>query len=683
MRARGRRIIPSIRRYLSTESAAALDPGPDDHDDEVAVFTKLLKSCTGQRDLVRGRSIHDQIRRSNRSRKRCLANSIMEMYGRCGSAIEAKEVFDQLGLRTNRCSWAILIAAYAQNRQIEEAELLYQMFPLRDRRSSTAMISGYARAGQIEKARAIFDGLTQRDFVLWNVMLKGYAFLGDLEESTLFFSRMVSRDCASWTTMLTVYAKRGHFDSAKMLFDAMPQRDEIAWNAMIMGFAANGSLDEAKCLFNLMPLLETLTWTSLLAPFAQVGHLDEARRVFDSMPERDSASWKAMLVACSLGGNIQECKHFLDKFPMLDTSACSMMISTGNVEDGESIFFSMEEKDSIAWSAMLCGYARGGDIPKAKALFDRMPTRDVFSWTGILAAYSQGGDVDAAVVAFDRMPMTDVVAWNALIVGFGGSGKILESRDLFEKIPARNLLTWNSLLQAYSSASAKCRRVYDKMPQHDATSRVLAATSYSGTSVEILHRKLEMLENLPEGHVAALNTKVAAYAKAGQLRDAWETFDSICPCGVVSYNAMLAAYTLNGHLSAGLNLFHAMNLQGVSPNDVTFMAILIGCRHKGLLEEGRDYFVSMLGDFNLNPGIEHYYAMVDMLARAKQLWRAESLINSMPYLPDTFAWTNLLGACTTLGDLERANRTTANAVKLDPGVSTPYVLLSNVYAQDS
>ena len=59
--------------------------------------------------------------------------------------------------------------------------------------------------------------------------------------------------------------------------------------------------------------------------------------------------------------------------------------------------------------------------------------------------------------------------------------------------------------------------------------------------------------------------------------------------------------------------------------------------------------------------------------------RIESMLEQMPMQADITLWLCLLGACTH-GNLELAIRAFENAVSLQPTHATPYVIMSNIYA---
>ncbi|KAK9136182.1 hypothetical protein Syun_015512 [Stephania yunnanensis] len=85
---------------------------------------------------------------------------------------------------------------------------------------------------------------------------------------------------------------------------------------------------------------------------------------------------------------------------------------------------------------------------------------------------------------------------------------------------------------------------------------------------------------------------------------------------------------------------------GFRPNEVTFLGLLVACLHGGWIIEGYDLFNSMTRDHDVQPRMEHYACMVDLLGRAGKLDEAKSFISSMPIEPGVSVWGALLAACT-------------------------------------
>ncbi|GKD70786.1 pentatricopeptide repeat-containing protein [Tanacetum coccineum] len=56
---------------------------------------------------------------------------------------------------------------------------------------------------------------------------------------------------------------------------------------------------------------------------------------------------------------------------------------------------------------------------------------------------------------------------------------------------------------------------------------------------------------------------------------------------------------------------------------MTFIGILNACSHGGLVEEGWKHFTSMKSVYQIEPKIEHYGCLIDLLGRAGLLKEAE------------------------------------------------------------
>ncbi|KAM5578827.1 hypothetical protein ABKV19_008907, partial [Rosa sericea] len=135
------------------------------------------------------------------------------------------------------------------------------------------------------------------------------------------------------------------------------------------------------------------------------------------------------------------------------------------------------------------------------------------------------------------------------------------------------------------------------------------------------------------------------------------------------------------HGDDALMLFSMMKDQGIKPNSFTFTAVLTACKHSGLVDEGRKHFESMIKDYSLVPGVEHYACVVDLLGRPGCLLEAYKFIERMPVEPDIGVWGALLSACRIYGNVELAELVAAHLSDLDPQTTTPYVLMLIIYAE--
>ncbi len=99
---------------------------------------------------------------------------------------------------------------------------------------------------------------------------------------------------------------------------------------------------------------------------------------------------------------------------------------------------------------------------------------------------------------------------------------------------------------------------------------------------------------------------VDMYAKCGSMGDAWRVFNKMPSHDVVSWNAILGGCAMHGHGKEALEHFDQMCEEGVQPNNITFVCLLLACSHASLLDEGKHFFC--FNDHGL-----HYFTKIGTL----------------------------------------------------------------------
>jgi hypothetical protein len=82
----------------------------------------------------------------------------------------------------------------------------------------------------------------------------------------------------------------------------------------------------------------------------------------------------------------------------------------------------------------------------------------------------------------------------------------------------------------------------------------------------------------------------------------------------------------------------------------------------------------------IEPKVEHYGCMVDLLARAGLMKDSEEIISKMPMELEPTLWGALLSACRTRSNSELGEIVAKRLIELEPWDIGHYVLLSNIYA---
>jgi len=302
-------------------------------------------------------------------------------------------------------------------------------------------------------------------------------------------------------------------------------------------------------------------------------------------------------------------------------------------------------------SSLISTYARCHQPHIALHVFSNV--LDLFSRNLVIDSLMKGGQCDVAKKMFGKMPVRDVVTWNSMVGGYVKNSRFLDALNLFQRMLSCRVepdgFTFASVVTACARLGAFCN-----------------AKWVHGLMAE---KRVELNYILS----AAL---IDMYAKCGRIDVSRQVFEEVVRDHVSIWNAMIGGLAIHGLVMDVTLLFSRMDIEGVLPDSVTFIGILTACSHCGLVEEGRKYFDMMQNRFMVQPELEHYGTMVDLLGRAGLMEEAYALIKVMPMEPDVVIWRALLSACRIYRKKELGEVAIANISRLESG---DFVLLSNMY----
>lgn len=299
-----------------------------------------------------------------------------------------------------------------------------------------------------------------------------------------------------------------------------------------------------------------------------------------------------------------------------------------------------------------------------------------------------GFDEDARKV-FDEMSERDVISWNSLISGHARLGKMKKARGLFDSMPEKKtIVSWTAMISGYTGAGCygEAMEFFRGMqlagvdPDEISLVSVLPSCAHLG-SLELgkwIHIYAERKGFLRQTGVC--NALIEMYSKCGRISQAIQLFDQMKGKDVISWSTMISGYAHHGDAEGAMETFDEMRRAMVRPNGITFLGLLSACSHVGLWQQGLKYFDMMKEDYQIEPKIEHYGCLIDVLARAGELERAVEVTKTMPMEPDSKIWGSLLSSCRTRSNLDVALLAMDHLVELEPEDMGNYVLLSNIYA---
>ncbi|KAL5994903.1 hypothetical protein ACLOJK_024960 [Asimina triloba] len=301
-------------------------------------------------------------------------------------------------------------------------------------------------------------------------------------------------------------------------------------------------------------------------------------------------------------------------------------------------------------------YAAKCDPVAAHQVFDESISPNVVSWSGLVVAHVRARKVEEARKIFQVMPEKDVVSWTAMLSGYARAGCPRKALELFQEMQAEGVRPDEVTMVGLISA---CTRLGDL------------------ETGLMLHSYVD-----EEGFgwmVSLRNALIDMYSKCGCLEKASALFEQMERKNLISWNSMITACAMHGTVEEAMGLLERMVGAGLRPDGVTFLAIISACSHRGLVEVGHRLFESMQREYGIEPGIEHYGCMVDMLGRAGQLEAAYNLIRGMPIQSNDAVWGALLGACRIHGDVHMGERVVKRLLELKPDEGGYYILLCDIY----
>ncbi|KAJ0960725.1 hypothetical protein J5N97_001374 [Dioscorea zingiberensis] len=597
-------------------------------------FAVVLKACSLLERYEMGVQIHCLVVKMGLYLDVVTGSAIVDMYAKCKCLSDSLCFFNEMPEK-NWVSWSAAIAGCVQNDEHVEG---LQMFVDMQREGLAVSQSAYASV-----LRSCAAQVSAR---------VGSQIHGHAMKNCFGFDVVVG------TAILDMYAKSGCLDDARRVFQALPTRTLQSWNAIIVGCVRNNQGLKALELFWLMnrsgvgvafrlayQVFSVLVLrlegahNAILDMYGKCGALTEARVIFEEMNRRDAVSWNAIIAALEQNERYEE------------TLLCFAEMLRCGMEPDEFTYGSVL-KACASLESLDFGVKVHDKIIKCGLGFDS------FIGSALVDMYCKCSAMEEAMKLHNRMEMQTMISWNAITSGFSLQNQNEEAQKFFFKMINLGLKPDNFTFATILDACANL------------------ATIELGRQIhaQIIKEKLQK-------DVFILSSLVDMYAKCGNMQDSLLMFNKMALRDYVSWNALICGYSLHGFGAEALCMFERMQLENVRPNHATFLAVLRACGHVGLVDVGEQYFNTMTDHYKLQPQLEHYSCMVDLIGRTRGVHEALEFISKMPLEADDVIWRTLLSTCKIQGDVEVAEIATRNILSLDPEDSSAYILLSNIYAE--
>ncbi|XP_057983005.1 pentatricopeptide repeat-containing protein At2g29760, chloroplastic-like [Malania oleifera] len=554
--------------------------------------------------------------------------SPLSLLESCKSIKQALQIHAQIvlnGLQWDLFSVSRLISFFSLSDSkdgLDHARLLFMPIDRPNLFIWNTMIRGYARSDSPQEAFALFVSMTTKGIESPNnytfpFLLNSCARLPSAEQGREIHCCIIKNgfesDAYTRNSLIHFYSVWGYMEDAWNIFDASSLRDLVSYNTMIKGYVQVGQPEFALCLFKEMQHLnikpDEFTFVAL---FSTCSMLNDSK------------------IGKEVHALVYKTLSPIDSNVLMKNAIIDMYAKCGSMNMAEKVFGTMRgSRSPAAWSSMISGYARTGEIDISRELFDQMQEHDVVSWTAMINSYSQAGRSSEALELFVEMESQGIKPDEVTVVavvsacaqlGALGFGKQMHHRYVENGLFGQNSILTSSIIDMY----AKCGSI--------------------DTALNIFHQTPKNLRT------------------------------------IVLFNSIISGLAQHGLGESAVTVFKEMEYMGLKPNEITFTGLLCACSHGGLVEEGKKWFEYMFNDYGIKPKVEHYGCMVDILGRGGHLEEAYDLIQKMPFKPNSVIWRALLGACRIHGNVEVAKIAGQKLLETEPDHGAQYVLLSNMFA---
>jgi pentatricopeptide repeat protein len=410
--------------------------------------------------------------------------------------------------------------------------------------------------------------------------------------------------------------------------------------SLVTAYAAGGDGAAARALLSERERDTPVVWNALISGHNRCRRFGEACCSFVDMARAGAAptpvTYVSVLSACGKGtGDV-----------LLGMQVHGRVVGSGVLPD-----LRVE-------NALVDMYAECADMESAWKLFDGMQVRSVVSWTSLLSGLTRLGRVDEARDLFGRMPERDTVSWTAMIDGYVQAARFREALEMFREMQCSNVSADEFTMVSVITACAQ-----------------LGALEM-GEWVRVYMSRQGIKMDAFVG-----NALIDMYSKCGSIERALDVFKDMHHRDKFTWTAIILGLAVNGYGEEAIEMFHRMIGVSETPDEVTFIGVLTACTHAGLVDKGREFFLSMRETYNIAPNVVHYGCIIDLFGRAGKITEALDAIDQMPMTPNSTIWGTLLAACRVHGNSEIGELVTERLLQMDPENSTVYTLLSNIYAK--
>ncbi|KAL3715062.1 hypothetical protein ACJRO7_006886 [Eucalyptus globulus] len=576
----------------------------------------------------------------------------------------------------------------------------------------TALLNLYGRHGCLDDVIGVFEDMPSKSLVTWNSMLTLFGQHGYPGDCAGLFRDIMKENCAlSECTFMGILSGcsceqdlvLGEQIHGLVIKNGFESASSVL-NSLINMYVKCKFVSLAEKVFKELHVPDVVSWNIMIGAWAKTGKPEVALELFSRMSMDgllpNQATFVSTVNACTgfevqVYGEFMHAKIIRNAFQsdaFIGSALVDFYVKFENLKAAHHCFNEIREKNVVSWSALISGYANrssstslyllqkmvslgfqpnefsfsavlkgscASELQQLHCLITKMGYEcNDYVWTSLITSYTKNGLISGAM-AFVTAPgeRLSVVSSNVVAGIYNRTGQFHETLKLLSALEDPDVVSWNIVIEA-CARDGNYREVFElfsymhafgvRPDKYTFVSLLVACCKLynlaTGSSVHGLMIKMDF----SRCDTIVCNVLMDMYGKCGCIRSTINFFDEMSDRNIISWTMLISALGANGYANNALERFRGMESEGIQPDGIAFTAVLTACRHGGLVREGLELFQLMKTYYKVEPEMDHYHGVVDLLAKNGHLKEAEEMIMSMPFPPNALVWRSFLEGCKRL-----------------------------------
>ncbi|XP_030461805.2 pentatricopeptide repeat-containing protein At5g13270, chloroplastic [Syzygium oleosum] len=449
-----------------------------------STYKSLFETCGEMGLLSDGRLIRDRLKNPPGFLEDCA----LQMYCDCGSLWDARRLFDKMEERSSY-TWGAMISAYAQRGVLDKAFQLFSLmqdygvgpnFSVYKSLLRSLMDSSCLKIGKQMHSHLIKTGSVSNASV-GAAICNMYVKCGWLEGARFVVDQMAEKKAVAWTALMVGYTEADKQNDVLHLFVKMVEEgvelDDFVFSIVLKACALLEDLRVGRQIHGYIVKLglesEVSVGTPLVDLYVKCTCFESALMAFQKINNPNDVSWSALISGYSQSGRVEECLKTYKSLRVKDGSlnpfiytsifqACSML---ADINSGAQAHADAIKRGLISplygESALITMYSKCGDMDYASRVFRSISEPDTVAWTAIIAGYAYHGIASEALRYFRKMQDSgsrpNGVTFVAVLTACSHSSLITEAECYLKSLNSEYGVTptidhFNCMINVYSRA---------------------------------------------------------------------------------------------------------------------------------------------------------------------------------------------------------------------------------------